>query len=99
MRIYFEPKDIWVGVYVGPDAVYICQLPMLVIKLPRRPKMGLGILGGFEVDIKGGHNLVRCGRAGLHKYCPACNPDGCPCTDGEQTLLTAQRRKSGWGST
>ncbi len=119
MRIYFEPRDLWVGVYVGPDAVYICPLPTLVIKLSRRPKVGLGIscIGlvapgqtcnapvvfdfyceehmppaiktvrdaavernrRFGYVSPPGHNLVRCNRGGLHKYCPACNLRGCPC--------------------
>jgi hypothetical protein len=36
MRIYCEPRDLWVGVYVGPEAVYVCPLPCLVFKFPRR---------------------------------------------------------------
>lgn len=36
LSIYIEPRDIWVGVYVAPGAVYVCPLPMLVFKWERR---------------------------------------------------------------
>lgn len=35
VQLYIEPRDIWVGVYVAPDAVYVCPLPLVVIKLRR----------------------------------------------------------------
>ena len=35
VRLYIEPRDIWVGVYVAPDAVYICPLPLVVIRWDR----------------------------------------------------------------
>mgnify|MGYP003396383010 CR=1 FL=1 len=35
VRLYIEPRDIWVGVYVAPDAVYVCLLPCVVIKIRR----------------------------------------------------------------
>ena len=35
IRIYIELRDIWVGVYVAPNAVYFCPLPMLVIRWSR----------------------------------------------------------------
>ncbi|WP_433364258.1 hypothetical protein [Streptosporangium sp. CA-115845] len=34
--IYVEPRDIWVGVYIAPAAVYICPLPLLVLKWDRK---------------------------------------------------------------
>jgi hypothetical protein len=34
-RLYIEPRDAWVGVYVAPDAVYVCPLPFVVVKLHR----------------------------------------------------------------
>lgn len=34
-RIYIEPRDIWVGVYVAEHAIYICPVPMVVIKIWR----------------------------------------------------------------
>lgn len=33
--IYIEPRDIWVGAYVAPRWVYVCLLPLLVIKVKR----------------------------------------------------------------
>lgn len=36
VQLYIEPRDIWVGVYVGPDAVYVCPLPLVVVKVDRR---------------------------------------------------------------
>jgi hypothetical protein len=34
--LYIEPRDIWIGVYVAKDAVYVCPLPMVVIRYARR---------------------------------------------------------------
>lgn len=34
-RIYFQPRDLWIGVYVAPDAVYVCLLPCLVFRWNR----------------------------------------------------------------
>lgn len=36
LSVYIEPRDIWIGVYVAPDRIYICPLPLLVIRLSRR---------------------------------------------------------------
>lgn len=33
--LYLEPRDVWIGVYVARQAVYVCPLPMLVIKWER----------------------------------------------------------------
>lgn len=35
VTIYVEPRDVWIGLYVAPGAIYICLLPMLVIRLTR----------------------------------------------------------------
>jgi hypothetical protein len=35
VEIYAEPRDIWVGVFVSPAAVYVCPVPMLVIRWQR----------------------------------------------------------------
>jgi hypothetical protein len=35
LRIYIEPRDLWVGAYVAPHAVYVCPLPTLVIRWSR----------------------------------------------------------------
>ncbi|MFG2001743.1 hypothetical protein ACGFNU_21585 [Spirillospora sp. NPDC048911] len=38
LSLYLEPRDIWVGVYVAETAVYVCPLPLLVLKWDRSPK-------------------------------------------------------------
>jgi len=35
ITIYFEPRDIWVGVYVAELFIYVCPLPCLVIRWRR----------------------------------------------------------------
>lgn len=35
VEVYLEPRDIWIGVYVAADAVYICPLPLVVIRISR----------------------------------------------------------------
>jgi hypothetical protein len=35
LSVYVDPRDVWVGVYVAPAAVYACPLPLLVIKWSR----------------------------------------------------------------
>lgn len=38
--IYLDPRDWWIGVYIAPNAIYICPLPTLVIRRQRRKWMG-----------------------------------------------------------
>lgn len=44
MRIYFEPRDLWFGVYIGKSkrtstigrysrSIYFCPIPMLVVEI------------------------------------------------------------------
>jgi hypothetical protein len=35
LQLYVEPRDAWVGVYVAPNAVYVCPLPFLVVRWSR----------------------------------------------------------------
>jgi hypothetical protein len=35
VQIYAEPRDLWVGVFVAPGAVYVCPIPCLVIRWQR----------------------------------------------------------------
>jgi hypothetical protein len=35
LRVYWEPRDLWVGVYVAPHAVYVCPVPTLVFRWAR----------------------------------------------------------------
>ena len=32
---YLEPRDLWVGVYVAPHAVFVCPLPLWVLRWER----------------------------------------------------------------
>jgi hypothetical protein len=32
LSVYIEPRDVWIGIYVAPGAIYICLLPCLVIR-------------------------------------------------------------------
>ena len=34
--LIFEPRDIWLGVFVAPKAVYVCLVPCLPVKWERR---------------------------------------------------------------
>jgi hypothetical protein len=36
IQVYIEPRDTWVGAYSAPEAVYVCLLPMLVIRWSRQ---------------------------------------------------------------
>lgn len=40
LRVYFEPRDAWVGFYVAPQAVYFCPLPFLVFRWKRHQAPG-----------------------------------------------------------
>lgn len=33
--LLFEPRDLWVGMYVSTKAIYVCPLPTLVIVINR----------------------------------------------------------------
>lgn len=32
---YVEPRDLWIGVYVAEDYVYVCLLPFVVLRWER----------------------------------------------------------------
>lgn len=36
MKIYIDWNDWWVGLYRGPHHRYICPLPCVVIRIPRK---------------------------------------------------------------
>lgn len=38
-QVYFEPRDWWIGVYIAPQAIYVCPLPTVVFKYNRRPRL------------------------------------------------------------
>jgi hypothetical protein len=37
LSLVFEPRDIWVGLYAGPDAVYLTLIPCLPLRWERVP--------------------------------------------------------------
>ena len=37
LSLIFEPRDCWVGLYFGPDAVYLVLVPCLPIRWERIP--------------------------------------------------------------
>lgn len=36
MKVYFEPRDWWIGYYRGDSHHYVCPVPTLVIRWARR---------------------------------------------------------------
>jgi hypothetical protein len=36
IHVYRDPADWWIGYYRGPHNHYICPLPTLVVRWPRR---------------------------------------------------------------
>ena len=40
MRIYIDRADWWIGVYLGPNHVYVCPLPCVVFRFGRRKNDG-----------------------------------------------------------
>ena len=35
LSLYLEPRDLWIGVFVSPQAVYVCPVPCCVVKWDR----------------------------------------------------------------
>jgi hypothetical protein len=35
LQLYVEPRDLWMGLYVAPTALYLCPLPALVLRWAR----------------------------------------------------------------
>lgn len=47
VRVYRDPADWWIGLYIGANHLYRCPLPTLVIRIRRRiPPAAPGITGG-----------------------------------------------------
>ena len=38
LSLVFEPRDLWLGLYIGPDAIYITLIPCLPIRWARGAK-------------------------------------------------------------
>jgi hypothetical protein len=50
LSIYVEPRDIWIGLYVASGAIYVCPLPLLVIKWDRRRQRRPDHPGDFDPE-------------------------------------------------
>jgi hypothetical protein len=35
LQVYLEPRDLWIGAYIDPGAVYVCPLPCVVFRWTR----------------------------------------------------------------
>lgn len=35
LGVYVERRDLWIGAFIAPDAVYVCPLPTLVLRWQR----------------------------------------------------------------
>jgi hypothetical protein len=35
LKIYLEPRDLWIGAYVAENYVYVCPLPCYVLRWER----------------------------------------------------------------
>ena len=38
LSLVFEPRDLWLGLYIGPDAIYITLIPCLPFRWARGAK-------------------------------------------------------------
>lgn len=36
LSLVFEPRDLWLGVYAGPDAIYLTLIPCLPFRWARK---------------------------------------------------------------
>ena len=36
VMVLFAWYDLWVGVFIGEDAVYVCPVPMLAVRIERK---------------------------------------------------------------
>lgn len=42
VRLYIDERDWWVGYYRAPERHYVCVLPTVVVRWPRKPSNGGG---------------------------------------------------------
>jgi hypothetical protein len=40
LAVYVEPIDLWVGVYLADDAIYVCPVPTVVLRWSRTTATG-----------------------------------------------------------
>lgn len=40
VQLYIEWRDLWFGLFVSPDAVYLVLLPTVVLRIATRPESG-----------------------------------------------------------
>lgn len=36
LQVYLEPRDVWIGAYVAPLALFVCPAPCVVLRFARR---------------------------------------------------------------
>lgn len=36
LQVYVEPRDMWVGAYLAENYLYVCPLPLLVVRWERK---------------------------------------------------------------
>ena len=78
IRIYLEPRDLWVGLYVSPRHLYWCPLPCLVVRWTRKRRIKYPLVP----------NCAGCGHMwalhGLNYRGGDCYADSdCPCLEYE----------------
>ena len=59
LRIYLEPRDIWVGVYVAPQAVYICPLPFVVFRWHRKGPQPIVLRDATDAELQELKDAIR----------------------------------------
>lgn len=54
LSLVFEPRDLWLGLYVAPGALYVCLVPCLPLRWqwrkPERPGRPGKPAGGYQVE-------------------------------------------------
>ncbi len=38
VQLYLEPRDLWIGVFVDPEVLYVCPLPCVVVRWTRKTR-------------------------------------------------------------
>lgn len=76
LQVYVEPRDIWVGAYVAPKALYVCPVPMLVIRWAWCRPYFCPSSGATECCSEHGGWDTCCARPDLHVRAPESKFEG-----------------------